>query len=108
LLREKWDDNSLRFGLATHNKALIMTEPMVDHTPHLIAGRHLVVAAPERMAETIAHYLAHEEERRLIVDAAYELVRSQRRGGIGDLVALAIGRQPRPPVDQPQPAAVAP
>lgn len=72
LLREKWDDNSLRYSLATHNGALIVSEPTLPHTD-FIPGVHLVEAPIEQLADTICYYLAHDEERRQIVNQAQQL-----------------------------------
>jgi hypothetical protein len=73
LLREKWDDNSMRYFLAAPNRALIITEPTLPHTPFL-AGMHLVEAPIDQIADSICYYLSHEEERRRIVDQAHQLV----------------------------------
>ena len=73
LLRERWDDNSMRYRLAAQNRALIVTEPTLPHTPFL-PGLHLVETPIEQMAETICHYLSHEEERQRIVGRAYQLI----------------------------------
>jgi hypothetical protein len=73
LLREPWDDNSMRYALAAHNRALVVTEPTLPHTSHR-PGVHVVEAPFEQMADTICHYLAHEEERQRIVENAYQLI----------------------------------
>lgn len=73
LLREKWDNNALRYYLAAPNRALIVTEPTLPHTPFL-PGVHLVEAPPEKIADTICYYLTHEEERRRIADQAHQLI----------------------------------
>jgi hypothetical protein len=73
LLRESWDNNSMRYALASINRALIVTEPTLPHTPFK-PGEHLVEVPIEKMAETICHYLSHEEDRRRIVENAYQLI----------------------------------
>ena len=78
LLREKWDDNSMRYRLAAPNRALIVTEPTLPHTPFL-PGVHLVEAPIEQMADTICYYLSHEEDRQRIVDRAYQLITESSR-----------------------------
>jgi hypothetical protein len=75
ILRTKWDNHSLRYFLAAPNRAMVVTEPTLPHTPFL-PGEHLVEAPVERLADTICHYLVHEEERRQIADQAYQLVRT--------------------------------
>jgi hypothetical protein len=76
LLREEWDDNSMRYCLAAPNRALIVTEPTLKHTP-LRPGVHLVEAPIDRMVDTICYYLEREEERQRIVDQAYQLVTTE-------------------------------
>lgn len=73
LLRAKWDDNSMRYVLAAPNRALIVTEPTLPHTP-FSPGVHLIETPIEQIADTICYYLSHEEERQRIVDQAYQLV----------------------------------
>jgi hypothetical protein len=76
LLRKPWDSNSLRFYLAAPNGAMMVTEPTLAHNP-CVAGVHLVQAPPEQMADTICHYLTHEDARRRIAERAYELVTTE-------------------------------
>jgi hypothetical protein len=73
ILRTKWDNNGLRYYLAAPNRALIITEPTLPHTPFM-PGMHLVEAPVEHMADTVYHYLTNEEERKYIVEKAYQLV----------------------------------
>jgi hypothetical protein len=72
ILREKWDNHSLRFFLAAPNRALVVTEPTLDHTP-FTPGVHCVAAPTEQMADTICHYLSHADGRNRIVEQAYQL-----------------------------------
>jgi hypothetical protein len=62
LLRARWDNNDMRFHLAALNRALIVTEPMIDHIPYQ-SGIHLIEARVEEIPEKIIYYLTHEEER---------------------------------------------
>ena len=73
LLRERHDFTGHRLLLGGANKALVISEPMVDAVP-FVPGQHIVFCAVDQMAETIAHYLNHEEECRAITTAAYNLV----------------------------------
>ncbi len=73
ILRQKWDDNSMRYILAAPCRALIVTEPTLPHSSFQ-PGEHLVETPLEQMADTICHYLTHEEERQRITDRAYQLV----------------------------------
>lgn len=82
LLREPWDDNSMRYVLAAHNGALIVSEPTLPHSPYL-PGVHRVEAPVDRLAETICYYLEHEPERQEIVGRAYRLVHEGAPGGKG-------------------------
>ena len=74
--RTRWDNNGIRYYLAAPNRALIVTEPMLPHTP-LIPGVHLVEAPPEQLPDTICYYLIHAEERERIVEQAYQLVTTE-------------------------------
>jgi len=71
--RQPWEDSSLRYFLVARNKAMIVTEPTLPHTP-FEDGVHLVEVPVDQMAETICHYLNHEEERRAIAEQASRLV----------------------------------
>lgn len=72
VLRHPWDDNSMRYFLAAPNRTLIITELTLPHTP-FIPNVHLVQSSIAEMADTVCYYLEHEDERREIVDQAYEL-----------------------------------
>ena len=91
VLREKWDNHSLRYFLAAPNRALIVTEPTLPHTPFL-PGVHLVEAPIEQMADTICYYLSHEEERQRIVDQAYQLVTTDltMRKAVGQILEQVV------------------
>jgi hypothetical protein len=78
LLRTPWDSHAQRFQLAALNRALVVSEPCVQHTDFL-PGEHFVVAPVEKLAETVEYYLRHEEERQQITDRAYQLVRQTPR-----------------------------
>ena len=73
LLREPWDDNSLRYYLAALNHTMIVTEPTFPHTPFQ-NKIHIAEAPVEQLADTICYYLAHETERQQIAANAYQLV----------------------------------
>ena len=88
LLRAKWDNNAMRFAFAAQNRALIVTEPTLRHTP-FSPGVHLVEAPIEQMADTICHYLSHEGERLQIVEHAYRLIRKNSRT---EVIALILNQ----------------
>jgi hypothetical protein len=73
LLQHPQDFTGHRLLLGAANKALVVSELMVDSEP-LQPGRHMVQAPVEELAERIVYYLEHEDERRRITEAAYELV----------------------------------
>jgi hypothetical protein len=75
LLRQKWDDNAMRFELAAYNKAMIVSEPMLPHTPYR-PGVHLIEAPIDEIPDVICHFLQDEAARRAIADQAYEFVMS--------------------------------
>lgn len=76
LMRQPWDDNSMRLYLAAANQAMVISEPMLPHTPFL-SGKHLVEANPSDIAEVVCYYLENEDQRRQIVDNAWQLVREE-------------------------------
>jgi hypothetical protein len=61
----------LLIGMA--NKALVISEPMYNPAPY-VSGKHYITATIEEMPEVIRYYLAHEDERRAVVEDAYQLV----------------------------------
>jgi Glycosyl transferases group 1 len=73
ILREDWDDNSSRFFLAAPNKALIVSEPLLPHTP-FIPGVHLVEASIENIPRVIEYYINHDAERDAVTARAFDLV----------------------------------
>lgn len=73
LLREPWDDNSLRYFFTAENHVLVVSEPSLPHSPFL-PGIHIVEAPTEQIPETICYYLSHDEERKKITDSAKQLV----------------------------------
>lgn len=82
IMREKWDDNSMRYILAAPCRALIVSEPTLMHSPFL-PGIHLVEAPIEKIADTICYYLDHDEERLEITARAFELVTQE--SGLGKM-----------------------
>ena len=73
IMRAPQDFVGQRFLLGAANKTLIVSEPLNDSQP-FVAGRHLVVAPITQLADTIAHYLAHDDERQRITDEAHRFV----------------------------------
>src|SRR4051812_327775 len=71
LLRHPRDFTGHRLLLGAANKALVVSEPMDDEP--LQPGRHMIQAPVEELADRIVYYLEHEDERRRITEAAYEL-----------------------------------
>jgi hypothetical protein len=74
-----WYDTAytFRFNLAAANRSLIVSEPVLPHSPAYKAGKHYVSAPVECLVDTILHYLAHEDERSEIVEHAYQLVTTE-------------------------------
>jgi hypothetical protein len=74
LTRTWYDDNFSRFAFAAPNRCLIVSEPLLPHCPDFEAGNHYVSAPIDKLAQSIVYYLSHADERRAIVDNAYQLV----------------------------------
>lgn len=64
-----------RLTLGMANRTLVVSEPLYRPDP-FVAGRHYVSVTVEEMPVAIVHYLARDDERRTIVDAAYRFVHS--------------------------------
>jgi hypothetical protein len=76
LLRTPWDNHAIRFYLATTNRAMIISEPALPHTPFR-PGVHLVEAPLEQLGDTIAEYLADDALREPFVERAYTLLMTE-------------------------------
>ncbi|HEX5840249.1 MAG TPA: glycosyltransferase, partial [Anaerolineales bacterium] len=55
-------------------RSLVVSEPVLPHCTEFKANIHYVAAKIEDLANTIVYYVEHDEERRRIVDKAYELM----------------------------------
>lgn len=97
IVRQKYDDNSMRYPLAAHNRVLLVSEPTLRHT-FFEPGVHLVETPISQMADTICYYLQHDDERKRIVDNAYEFVAANARPGqaIAQVIARALDDQVPP------------
>lgn len=73
VLRAPQDYVGQRFLLGAANKALVISEPIPGEEPFR-PGEHLVTCSLETMADTIGIYLANQQKRQQIVDAAYRFV----------------------------------
>lgn len=73
LLREPWDNTSMRFFLAAGNKTLVIGEPMLPHIP-LKPGYHYVESEPSSLPERIEYFVNHDFEREVLVERSYSLV----------------------------------
>ncbi len=97
LLRQPWDDNSMRFVLAAHNGALVISEPSLRHS-FFEPGVHLVECPIDRMAQTIAYYLDHETDRLRITAAARQLLLAHPAGeATRQFLQAALGTANRQP-----------
>ena len=79
ITRTWYDDNFSRFTMACSNRSLVVSEPVLPHCTEFKENVHYVTAKIEDLANTIVYYLEHEEERRQIVDNAYELMMAELR-----------------------------
>lgn len=78
LLRASWDNNAMRFQLATLNRAMVISEPMRDQTP-FVPGVHIVEVPYRHIPGQILYYLDHADERRAFTERAYRLITTHRR-----------------------------
>ena len=76
LLRQKWDNHSLRYYLASSNRVMVVSEPTFQHIP-FVTGEHVVEIPFEQMADTICYFLSHDEERQQIANQAHQLVTTE-------------------------------
>jgi hypothetical protein len=85
LLRHPWDSHAGRFQLAVVNRALVISEPVLDHHG-FVPGEHFVVAPIDDMARTVKRYLDQPQERQAITDRAYALIRRTPRKAVYQLI----------------------
>ena len=74
ITRTWYDDNFSRFTMACPNRSLVVSEPVLPHCIEFKENVHYVSARIEDLVNTIVYYLEHEEERRQIVNNAYDLM----------------------------------
>jgi hypothetical protein len=76
IYRAPYDFFGLRFVFCAANKALLISEPVLDYEP-FIPGRHMVAVPITEIADTVEYYLLHEEKRQKIVDDADQLIHEE-------------------------------
>ncbi len=98
LMRQPWDDNSMRFYLAAVNGSLVVSEPMWHHSP-FVDGQHLVTTPIPELAETICYYLEHENERQRLAEQARELVVNEltMEKSLGYILSVLYKKRPNLP-----------
>lgn len=74
ITRTWYDDNFSRFTMACPNRSLVVSEPVLPHCTEFKQNVHYVSVKIENLANTILYYLEHEEERKRIVENAYQLM----------------------------------
>jgi hypothetical protein len=74
ITRTWYDDNFSRFTIACSNRSLVVSEPVLPHCTEFKENVHYASARIEDLTKTILYYLEHEDERRRIVDNAYDLL----------------------------------
>jgi len=79
ITRTWYDDNFSRFTMACSNRSLVVSEHLLPHCTEFKENVNYVSAKIEDLANTIVYYLEHEEERKQIVDNAFELMMSELR-----------------------------
>jgi hypothetical protein len=78
-VKTRWYNSgfTFRFHTVAGNRSLVVSEPFVTHVSAYRAGVHYAVAPPEQLADTILYYLAHEDERRVLAENAYQLATTE-------------------------------
>jgi hypothetical protein len=76
LVREPWDNTSMRFFLAASNRCLIISEPIYKHTP-FESGLHYMQSPISDIHETIIYHLENDEERNEITENAFNFVQNE-------------------------------
>lgn len=76
LLRTKWDNNAFRYYLSAPNRALVITEPTLPHTP-FTPGIHIIESPVDLLPDAICHFLNNEAERQQITERAYQLATAE-------------------------------
>ena len=75
IMRQPWDDGIHRMLLAAPNGAMVVSEPIIATSwGPFRPDVHFVMAPHDRLAETIARYLADADARRTIAGRAYDSV----------------------------------
>jgi hypothetical protein len=82
-----WEFPGIRLLMAMSCKALVLSEPAPDMQPYL-DGRHMVVAPPNRLVETLVRYLANDAARLKVVEDAYKFATENM--ALGRLLAPAL------------------
>lgn len=72
LLRQSWDNTSMRFFLASANKSVLISEPMLPHIP-FDPGVHFIQTPVDEITGTIADWLGRDAEREAMAERAYQL-----------------------------------
>jgi spore maturation protein CgeB len=73
VLRAPQDFVGQRFLLAAANKTVVISEPVNDSLP-FVPGKHMVVTQFDDLADKVAYYLKHEQERQALAENAYQFV----------------------------------
>lgn len=92
VLRAEQDFVGQRFTLAAANKVLVVSEPLNDSAP-FIAGKHLIVAPLEQMADTVCEVLHDEERRSRLADQAHDFV--TRELTVGNMMGALLNEAAR-------------
>jgi len=94
LLRMPHDLAGMRVLMGIACGALVVSEH-ADATGAFLPGKHFVMTAPDRLAEKIDYFLAHEEERQKIAAEGYRFVTQELTlaKGLGRILAsVAVGK----------------
>lgn len=76
VLNLPWDLTGLRFLMAMSCGALVVTESLYEPAPYR-PGVHLAEAPLDKLADAVAYYVHHENERAALAESGYRFATEQ-------------------------------
>lgn len=73
IMRQPWDSFVYRTLISSANKAMVLSEPMLDPGPFSL-GEHFAESEISKLAEAVRYYLENSQERERIATSAHQYV----------------------------------